>query len=46
MKKRYNADKETLRHWKNTSVAAKLQWLSDALEFFGNPKKTRKGSRV
>ena len=34
-------DEETLQFWKYSSTEAKLQFLADALEFFGrkNPKK-------
>ena len=32
-KKSQNFDQQTLKHWKHTSTKAKLDWLSDALEF-------------
>lgn len=42
--KLYNPDLETLKRWKNVPAKAKLQWLSDALEFFSRPKKIIKKS--
>jgi len=38
--KKKNFDKETLKHWKHTSTKAKLDWLSDALEFSALGKRT------
>lgn len=43
--KLYNPDLETLKRWKKAPAKAKLQWLSDALEFFAKPKKVIKPSR-
>jgi hypothetical protein len=41
-KKLYNADAETLKFWKSTSIRSRLTWLADAWEFFGLPGEKKK----